>query len=62
MGNMFIESRLIEPLRNPTFGRSNEINACVNMLLRCVHGGYLWLDRPVSIDIDLIVCITGLPS
>jgi hypothetical protein len=39
-----------------------EINVCVKMLLSCVHGGYMWLDRPVSIDIDLIVHITGLPS
>jgi hypothetical protein len=31
------------------------------MLLRCVHGGYIWLDRLVSIDTDLIVCITSLP-
>jgi hypothetical protein len=46
----------------PHFGWSQEINACVKMLLSCVHGGYLWLDRPISIDIDLIVHITGLPS
>jgi hypothetical protein len=46
----------------PHFGRSQEINACVKMLLSCVHRGYMWLDRPISIDIDLIVCITGLPS
>jgi hypothetical protein len=46
----------------PHFGWSQEINACVKMLLSCVHGGYMWLDRPVSIDTDLIVHITGLPS
>jgi hypothetical protein len=44
----------------PHFGRSQEINACVKMLLSCVHGGYMWLDRPVSIDTDLIMHITGL--
>jgi hypothetical protein len=27
-----------------------------------MHKGYLWLNRPVSIDTDLIVHITGLPS
>jgi hypothetical protein len=30
------------------------------MLLSFVHGGFLWLNRSVSIDIDLIVCITGI--
>jgi hypothetical protein len=39
----------------PHFGRSQEINSCIKMLLSCVHRGYLWLDRPVSIDTDLIV-------
>jgi hypothetical protein len=44
------------------FGRSADINICVKLLLSCVHGGFLWLDRPVSIDMELIVCITGLSS
>jgi hypothetical protein len=46
----------------PHFGRSPKINACVKMLLSCMHGGYLWLDKPVSIDTDLIMCIIDLPS
>jgi hypothetical protein len=46
----------------PHFGWILDINACVKMLLPFVHGGYIWLDRLVSIDIDLIVCITGLAS
>jgi hypothetical protein len=29
----------------PHFERRVEINACVTNLLRCVHEGYLWLDR-----------------
>jgi hypothetical protein len=45
----------------PHFGRINEIHSYINMLLICVHEGYLWLDRLVSIDIDLIMHITGLP-
>jgi hypothetical protein len=33
-----------------------EINACVKVLLSCVHGGTLWLDPPVSIDtVDCIL-------
>jgi hypothetical protein len=31
-------------------------------LLNCVHGGYLWLDRSVSLDTYLIMRIIGLPS
>jgi hypothetical protein len=34
----------------------------VKVLLRCVHGGTLWLDPPVSIDTALIAHITGLPK
>jgi hypothetical protein len=44
------------------FKRSVEINAYVNILLTCIHEGYLWLNGPISIDTDLIVHITGLPS
>jgi hypothetical protein len=44
------------------FGRSVEINICVKLLLSCVHGGFIWLDRPVSIDTELIAYITGLSS
>jgi hypothetical protein len=39
----------------PQFGRSEEINACVNMLLKYVHDGYFWLDRLISIDKYLII-------
>jgi len=44
------------------FGQIQEINVCVKMMLSCVHGEYSWIDRPISIDIYLIVCITYLPS
>jgi hypothetical protein len=46
----------------PHFGRSNEVNACIELLLTCMHGSYLWLDMTISIDIDLIARITGLPT
>jgi hypothetical protein len=36
--------------------RSVEINICVKLLLSCIHGGFLWLDREVSIDTHLIAC------
>jgi hypothetical protein len=46
----------------PHFVRSADINACVKMLLSCVHGCFLWLDRPISIDTYSIVHITGPSS
>jgi len=44
----------------PHFECSLEINYCVNLLLNCIHGGILWIDPLVSIDIALIACIIGL--
>jgi len=45
----------------PHFERSMYITNCVKTLLSVVHGGYLWLDPPVSIDAMLIHRITELP-
>jgi hypothetical protein len=36
------------------------VNACVKLLLSCYHGGYLWLDRCITVDPTLIHRITGL--
>jgi hypothetical protein len=49
-------------LEIPHFGRGKDVNACVKQLLARVHGGFLWMDRPVPIDVDLIANITGLPT
>lgn len=38
------KSGILNLLEVPQFGRSLEINACVKLLLSCVHGGTLWLD------------------
>jgi hypothetical protein len=43
------------------FGRSAKVNICVKILLRCIHEGFLCLDRPMSIDTQLIVWTTGFP-
>jgi hypothetical protein len=43
------------------FGRGKHINGCVKQLLAMVHGGILWMDRPVPINVDLIAKITGIP-
>jgi hypothetical protein len=42
------------------FGRIHEINACIKMLLSYVDGGYMWLDKTISINIDLIMRIIGI--
>jgi hypothetical protein len=48
-------------LEIPHFGRGKDVNACVKQLLTLVHGGILWMDRHVSIDVELIIEIIGLP-
>jgi hypothetical protein len=42
-------------------GHGKHINGCVKQLLARVHGGILWIDRLVPINVDLIAAITGLP-
>jgi hypothetical protein len=46
----------------PHFGHGKHINGCLKQLLERVHGGILWMDRPVPINLDLIVAISGLPT
>ena len=53
---------IMNMLEIPHFGRVKDVNACVKQLLALVHGGVLWMDRPVSIDVYLIVEIMGLPT
>jgi hypothetical protein len=37
-----------------------EVNACVKLLLSCYHGGYIWINRRISVDPTVIHWITGL--
>jgi hypothetical protein len=46
----------------PHFGRGQYANSCVKQLMAVTHGGYIWLEQLVSIDVELIAHITGLPS
>jgi hypothetical protein len=46
----------------PHFGRGQHATNCVKQLMAVTHGGYLWLEQFVSIEIDLIAHIKGLPS
>ena len=52
---------LLSLMHMPHFGHSVEVNACVKQLLVSFHGGFLWLDRKVSVDVKLIIVIMGLP-
>jgi len=54
-------SRIMNLLDIPHFGQGAKITYCIKTLLSCVRGGYLWLDRKISIDFALIHRITGLP-
>jgi hypothetical protein len=41
---------LLNVMKIPHFVRHQEVNACVKLLLSCYHGGYLWLDRHITVD------------
>jgi hypothetical protein len=43
------------------FGHSKHINGCIKQLLTRVHGGIIWMDRLMLINVDLIAAIIGLP-
>jgi len=43
------------------FRYGKHINGCVKQLLAWVHGGILWMDRLVPINVDLITTNIGLP-
>lgn len=53
-------SGLLNLLRIPHFVRSSELNAVVKVLLSCMHDGYLWLDRKIDVNEDIIHRIIGL--
>ena len=54
--------RLLGLINMLHFGRLVEANTCMKKLLACFHGGYLWLDQPVPVTIELISWISRLPK
>jgi hypothetical protein len=48
-------------LQIPHFGRGMDVNACVKRNFAHVHIGFLWMDKPVPIDVNLISNLTRLP-
>jgi hypothetical protein len=53
-------SGLLNLLCIPHFAHSLELNAVAKVLLSCAHDKYLWLDRKIDVNMDVIHRITGL--
>jgi hypothetical protein len=51
---------ILNVMKIPHFGRNQEVNACVKILLSRFHGSYLLLNRCITIDLALIHRITRL--
>jgi hypothetical protein len=54
------QSTILNVMNIPHFGCHQEVNACVKLFLSCYHGGYLWLDKRITVVLMLIHQITGL--
>ena len=46
-----LKSDIMSLLHMPHFGSIAEVNTCVKKLLLCFHGGCLWLDTKVYVDV-----------
>ena len=55
------QSSILSLLYMLHFGTNIAINTCVKNLLVLFHGGFLCLGNPISVDVELIAVITGLP-
>jgi hypothetical protein len=56
------KTRILGLIDLPHFDRGQYTNICVKQLMSLTHGGDIWLDKLVSIDVELIAHITGFPS
>jgi hypothetical protein len=54
------QSTLLNVMKIHHFGRHKEVNVCIKLLLSCYHGGYLWLNHRIIVDLTLINQITRL--
>jgi hypothetical protein len=54
-------THIMNLLEIPHFGRGKDANAYMKQLLALVHGGVLWMEKLILIDVDLIIEITGFP-
>ena len=55
-------ARLTNMLFIAHFVHSIQVNTYVKKLLIYFHRGYLWLDQPYPVNVELIVRITGRPT
>ena len=53
---------IINIVEIPHFGRGKELNNHVKHLMAVLHGGFLWMDEPISIDVELILFNTCMSS
>jgi hypothetical protein len=53
---------ILSLLEIPHFGRGRDVNKCVKKLMEVTHERYLWVEDPVSIYVELIAYIIGMPS
>jgi hypothetical protein len=56
------KNKILGLLEFPHFGRGQYANNYIKKLMEVTHGGSLWLEQIISIDIELIAYTTGLPS
>jgi hypothetical protein len=49
-----VQSTLLNVMKIMHFDRHQEVTACVKLLLASYHGGYLWLNRCITVDLALI--------
>jgi hypothetical protein len=54
--------KILNLLDIPHFVRGHDVNNYVKKLMAVTHGGYIWVEDLVSIDIEIIAYIIGLPS
>jgi hypothetical protein len=57
-----VNTNILNLFELPHFVMGKDVNNCVKKLLAVLHGGILWMDAIVSIDVELISFIAGLPS
>jgi len=60
MDNRDVQHTTLSLLKIPHFSRGKYVNNCIKHLLTILHGVFLWMERLVSIDVDLISFIIGL--
>jgi uncharacterized membrane protein len=53
--------RIMNLLEIPHFWNGKNVGLCVKQIVAHVHGGILWMDRMVHIEVELIGKLTGLP-